>query len=66
MSVCVCVCVPVVLAELQVADEDLVVDHSAQVPWSEEVHTVQVRDVRPSVRATHNTVAKTMDYNKAF
>ena len=36
---------PVVLAELEVADEDLVVDLRPQMAGSEEVHAVQVGDV---------------------
>ena len=40
---------PVVLAELEVADEDLVVDLCPQVAGSEEAHTVQVGDVHTPV-----------------
>ena len=36
---------PVVLAELEVADEQLVVDLGPQVAGPEEMHTVQVGDV---------------------
>lgn len=40
---------PLSLDILQVAQQDLMVDSSPEVPWFEEVHAVQVRNVHSSL-----------------
>ena len=51
-------CSPVLLAEVEVADEDLVVDLCAEVSRVEEVDAVQVRDVDPPVHRGRGSMTR--------